>query len=81
MVADVDHSPLELEDDPNHSIGYTPYFMVYGAEAVLPTDIKYGTPRVKLYTSEQNESSLNDALDQLDKAHDVALLQSARYQL
>jgi hypothetical protein len=26
--------------------GETPFFLVYGAEAVLPTDIKFGSPRV-----------------------------------
>jgi hypothetical protein len=24
----------------------TPFFLVYGAEAVLPTDVKFGSPRV-----------------------------------
>jgi hypothetical protein len=26
----------------NRSTGFTPFFMVYGAEAVLPTDLQYG---------------------------------------
>jgi transposase InsO family protein len=26
--------------------GETPFFLVYGAEAVLPTDVKFGSPRV-----------------------------------
>jgi hypothetical protein len=28
---------------------YTPFFMVYGVEAVLPTDLDYGAPRVMMY--------------------------------
>jgi hypothetical protein len=28
---------------PSRAIGYTPFFMVYGAEAVLPTNIDYGS--------------------------------------
>jgi hypothetical protein len=35
-----------------------PYFMAYGAEAVLPTDLEYGAPRFKVYTNEKNEPSL-----------------------
>lgn len=55
----------------NFLTGYTPYFMVYGAKAVLPTDIEYGALRVKLHTSKQNESNLKDTLDQLDEARDI----------
>jgi hypothetical protein len=28
-----------LQTMPNRSTGFTPFFMVYGAEAVLPTDL------------------------------------------
>ena len=39
-----------LRTTPNRSTGYTPFFLVYGAEAVLPTDIEHDSPRVTLYT-------------------------------
>jgi hypothetical protein len=48
--------------------------MMHGSEAVLPTDIDYGSPRVRAYTEEGNQVELEDAIDQLDEAHDVALL-------
>ena len=35
-----------LRPTPNRSTQYTPFFMVYGAEAVLPCDIKFDAPRV-----------------------------------
>jgi hypothetical protein len=54
--------------------------MVHGSEAVVPTDIKYGSPRVGAYTDEGNQVSLKDAIDQLDEAQDVVLLHSTRYQ-
>jgi hypothetical protein len=56
------------------------FFMVHGSEAVLLTDIDYGSPRVRAYTEEGNQVTLKDAIDQLDEACDVALLHSARYQ-
>ena len=34
---------------PNRSTSYTPFFMVYGAEAVLPSDIRHNSPRVAAY--------------------------------
>ena len=54
--------------------------MVYSSEAVLPTDLGYGAPRVRAYDEQGAEASLEDAMDQLDEACDVALLCSAKYQ-
>jgi hypothetical protein len=31
---------------PNHYVGFTPFFLVYRVEAVLPTDIEFDAPRV-----------------------------------
>ena len=54
--------------------------MVYGSEAILPTDLDYGVPRVKAYNEQGNEASLEDAMDLLDKARNIALLRSTKYQ-
>jgi hypothetical protein len=54
--------------------------MAYGVEAVLPTDLEYGAPKVNACADERNEPSLQDMLDHLDESRDVALLRSARYQ-
>ena len=56
------------------------FFMVYGSEAVLPTDLDYGAPRIRAYDEQGAEASHEDAMDQLDEARDVALLRSAKYQ-
>jgi hypothetical protein len=44
-------------------IGYTPFFMVPGSEVVLPSDIDYGRTRVRVYTNEGKQVSLEDAID------------------
>jgi len=54
--------------------------MVYGSEAVLPTDLEYGSPRVQAYDENSCKTFQEDALDQLDEVRDVALLHSAMYQ-
>ena len=54
--------------------------MVYGSEAIHPTDLNYGAPRVKAYNEQGNEASLEDAMDLLDEARDISLLRSANYQ-
>jgi hypothetical protein len=45
--------------------------MVHGLEAVLPTVIDYGSPRVQAYTEEGNQAVLEDVIDQLDETRDV----------
>jgi hypothetical protein len=65
---------------PSRATGFTPFFMVYGSEAILPTDLEYGAPRVKAYDNQGNQASLEDAMDQLEEARDVALLHSTKYQ-
>ena len=53
--------------------------MVYGSEAVLPTDLNYGAPRIRAYNEQGAEASHQDAMDQLDEARDIALLCLAKY--
>jgi hypothetical protein len=48
---------------PSQAIGFTPFFMVYGSEAVLPTDLDYGAPRVRAYDEHGSEAYLEDAMD------------------
>ena len=47
---------------------------------MLPTDLEYGSLRLKAYQKQQNQQAHEDSLDQVDEARDVALLHSARYQ-
>jgi hypothetical protein len=65
---------------PSRATRFTPFFLVYGTEAMLPTDVEYGSPRLKAYNKQNNDSTREDALDQLEEARDVALLHSTRYQ-
>jgi len=59
---------------------YTPFFMVYGFEVVLLTDLEYGSPRLKAYNEQTNKETRENAVDQLEEARDMALLKSARYE-
>jgi hypothetical protein len=65
---------------PSRATGFTPFFFVYGATAVLPTDLEYGSPRVGGYDEGTNQRACEDSLDQLDEARTMALMHSARYQ-
>jgi transposase InsO family protein len=69
-----------IRTTPNRSTGFTPFFLVYGAEAVMPTDIAYDSPRVANYAEEDNERARQDDIDLLDEARDLALSRTAIYQ-
>src|SRR4051812_609200 len=65
---------------PNKSTGFTPFFLVYGAEAVIPTDIEFGSPRVTMYTAEEAEEARQDDVDLLEEGRLLALSRSSIYQ-
>jgi hypothetical protein len=67
-----------LRTTPSRATGFTPFFLVYGAEAVLPIDLEYGSPKIKGYNENANQRAREDSLDQLDEALTVALMHSAR---
>jgi hypothetical protein len=69
-----------LRTTPSRATGFTPFFLVYGAEDFLPTDLEYRSPRIKGYDEGTNQRAREDSLDQLDEAHTMALMHSARYQ-
>jgi hypothetical protein len=69
-----------LRITPSRATRFTQFFLVYGAEAVLPTDLEYGSPRVRGYDEGTNQRPREDSLDQIDEARTVALMHSARYQ-
>jgi ribonuclease HI/transposase InsO family protein len=60
--------------------GETPFFLVYGVEAVLPTDVKFGSPRVLAFNEIHQEDIIKDCLLQLEEARCQAALHAARYQ-
>jgi hypothetical protein len=60
--------------------GETPFFLVYGVEVVLPTDIKFGSPRVLTFNELRQEDLISDRLLQLEEARCQAALHAARYQ-
>jgi transposase InsO family protein len=59
--------------------GFTLFFLVYGSEAMLLTDVEYGSPRLKAYNEQNNDVARENALDQLEEACNVALLHSTTY--
>jgi len=69
-----------LRTTPNRSTGFTPFFLAYGAKAVLPSDIDHGAPRVKAFNHDQAVEAQQDTVDLLEEACDTTIIYSARYQ-
>src|SRR3954468_7973035 len=69
-----------LRTTPNTSTQYTPFFMVYGAEAMLPHDLKFRSPRISGYEEEEAEEALRDDKDTADEARDTTIARSEGYQ-
>ena len=69
-----------LRTTPNRSTQYTPFFMVYGAEAVLPHALRFDVPRVVAYDEDDANEALADDVDLLDEVRDIALARTATYQ-
>jgi hypothetical protein len=49
-VAELPSVLWSLRTTPSWAMGFMPFFMVHGSEAVQPTNIDYGSPRVRDYT-------------------------------
>ena len=59
---------------------FTPFFLVYGAEAVIPTDVGFDSPRVAMYTKAEAKEAREDDVDLLKEARLPALSRSTIYQ-
>ena len=68
-----------LRTTPNKSTGFTPFFLVYGAEAVIPTDIEFASPRVTMYREAEAKEAREDGVDLLEEGRLLALSRSAIY--
>ncbi|XP_066161989.1 uncharacterized protein [Oryza sativa Japonica Group] len=65
---------------PSRATGETPFFLVYGAEAVLPLELSLRSPRVALYDEANQDDLRRDDLDYLEERRRRAALRTARYQ-
>ena len=69
-----------LHTTPNKSTGFTPFFLVYSAKAVIPTEIEFDSPRVIIYTEEEAKEAREDGIDLTEEGRLLALSRSAIYQ-
>ncbi|TXG60522.1 hypothetical protein EZV62_015095 [Acer yangbiense] len=62
------------------STGETPYSMAYGAEAIIPVETSFFSPRVQLFQPELNIDMLKCGLDELEERRERAQIRNTAYQ-
>jgi hypothetical protein len=73
------HVVWRLEIQPSKATGQTPFFLVYGSEAILPADIMWKSPRVEMYNEGEADEARQLELDSVEEACCTALVWLARY--
>ena len=57
----------------------SPYFLVYGSEAILPADIAFRAPRVENYDEEQATSIWTEDVDRAKEERLITCVRIAKY--
>lgn len=63
-----------LRTTPTKPTGFTPFFLIYDADAVLPEEVNYASPWVHTYDEDIAEEALQDSLDRLNEHRGTALV-------
>jgi hypothetical protein len=64
-LAELPHVIWGLRIQVSSMIGFSPLFLVYGTEAILPTDVAFGAPRIQIYEEGEAEQTRRVDLDNL----------------
>jgi transposase InsO family protein len=65
---------------PIHATGHTPFSLVYGSEAMLPTEVEHKSFLVQHFNEEHLDDSRVDDLTKLEKPREAAVIQLAKHQ-
>jgi len=68
-----------LRTQPSRNTGVSPYFMIYGAEAVLPSDVAFGSPRVEHYDQSSADHARELEINCTEERRLASCLRTAKY--
>jgi hypothetical protein len=78
-IKELPNSLWGLRTQPSKSTGQSPYFLVYGSQAILPANVMWDSLAVEQYDEGISEDSRRVDIDGLEEARCATLVQSARY--
>ncbi|KAL0420243.1 UNVERIFIED_CONTAM: hypothetical protein Slati_3047200 [Sesamum latifolium] len=68
-----------LTDDPRGSTGESPFSLVYGTEAIIPTKLGMPSHRIMNFSEECNRDLLKENLDLIEELREKAFICMQRY--
>jgi len=68
-----------LRTQTSRNTGVSPYFMVYGAEAVLPLDVAFGSPRVENFDQSSADFARELEINSTEDRRLTSCLRTAKY--
>ncbi|XP_074318250.1 uncharacterized protein LOC141655050 [Silene latifolia] len=69
----------QAETTPKVATGQTPFSLVFGAEAVIPSEVRVPTHRYGCLTEERNQVEMASSLDTVDELRTSAQIRMASY--
>jgi hypothetical protein len=78
-LAELPHVIWGLRTQVSSTTGFSPYFLVYGSEAILPTDVTFGALWIQFYEEGEAEQTCCIDLDSLEVQSLIAVKRQARH--
>jgi hypothetical protein len=78
-LADLPHVIWGLRTQVNFATGFSPSFLVYRLEAVLPTNVTFRAPRIQFYEEGEAEQTRRIDLDSLEEQRLAVVMRQARH--
>jgi hypothetical protein len=78
-LAELPHVIWGLRTQVSYATGFSPFFLVYGSDAVLPTDVAFGAPRIQFYEEREAEQTHRIDLDSLEEQRLATVMRQARH--
>jgi hypothetical protein len=73
-LAELPHVIWGLRTQVSSPTGFSPFFLVYGSEAILPTYVTFGAPRIQFYEEGEAEQTRRVDLDSLEEKRLAAVM-------
>jgi hypothetical protein len=78
-LAELPHVIWGLRTQVSSTTGFSPFFLVYGSETILPNNDTFGAPQIQFYEEGEAEQTRRIDLDSLEEQRLTAVMRQARH--